>query len=103
MSSLDSLFESEAKPLSHPRIRSWSLLLETAKNPTCEIFRRRDGLSFLPAQIYVQFTPDCTEKEEWDTALNIFLIKKNVRARDEENEGIRFALMLRDFLKSAEV
>jgi hypothetical protein len=101
MSSLDNLFE--IRPASHPKIRSWTtLLLKSSGRPTCEVLRRREGLSFQPAKIYVHFSPDRTEEEQWDTALNAFLINEKVRAVNTDNEELRFALMLRELLKRPE-
>ena len=75
MSPLDTLFQT--RPFFHPKIRPWTLLLRSALgSATCEVVRRREGLSFQPARIYVHFSPERTEDEQWDAALNDFLIKE---------------------------
>ena len=101
MSSLDTLFET--RPFSHPKIRSWTHMLRSAAGSArCEVLRRREGLSFQPARIYVHFSSEHTEDEQWDAALNDFLIQEKVRAVDQENEELRFSLMLRERLKRPE-
>jgi hypothetical protein len=104
MSPLDNLFASGTKTASHPRIKSWSALIQNADQPpVCEIVRQRDGLTFQAAKIYMHFAGPHSEMEAWDEALNSFLLEKGIRAKDTENEELRFSLMLRDSLKRPEL
>jgi len=107
MSGLDIFFQNP-KEFQHPMIRSWSQLLhDRGGTPSCEIERKREGLGFLRAKIYLHFDfPGgirTTEQDDWDNELNRFLVERHVRAVSADNEQIRFALMLKEGLKKSEV
>jgi len=106
MNTLDPFFQNSEKP-NHPKIASWAIKLNDNPKHYCEIYRKREGLSFQPAKIYLHIVdPDgkqITDQDDWDTDLNQFLIEKEVCAVTPKNEQIRFALMLKQLFKKPEI
>lgn len=96
-------FDAPAPAPEHPRIRAWG---SYRKNPEVdhvelEVRRNREGLTFLPTRMFVTFYradgdifrgPD---EAEWELELDDWLIKEHVRAKDEDNEKLRFSLRLK--------
>jgi len=109
MDNLDKYFNPETPAATHPKIRTWTSLIES--NPVfieCEIYRKREGLDFLPIKIYLRYrltddVPQQDDHDDWDDGLNQFLIAKGIHAISEENEGIRFNLMLSRRLQNIEI
>jgi hypothetical protein len=108
MSDLDKYFNSGAEEISHPRIVGWGALIKSEEiSVQCEIFRKREGLTFTAPRIYLHHTikqtgQRTTDPEEWDDVLNFWLIDNGVQAISPENEALRFGLMLRRMLQRAE-
>ncbi|HWO21805.1 MAG TPA: hypothetical protein VNO30_23710 [Kofleriaceae bacterium] len=96
-------FDAPAPAPEHPRIRAWG---SYRKNPEVdhaelEIRRNREGLTFLPTRMFVTFYradgdifrgPD---EAEWELELDDWLVKEHVRAKDKDNEKLRFSLRLK--------
>src|ERR1700677_2720506 len=109
MANLDKFFKADTSTMTHPKIRVWKPLIES--NPStiyCEIHRKREGLGFLPSEIYLfykQKPEDLLQdsKDDWDDDLNQFLIDNGIKAIDEKNEALRFDLMLARFLQGIEI
>lgn len=100
MSTLDRYFEPSDDEEIHPKLRYWRSLLESgrATRAVCDFWRKRQGLSFLPARIYVFFfdaagEPVDKDQHDWDPELNQELLGLGVRARDAKNEGERMGMM----------
>jgi len=106
MSGLNEFFQ-DPTAFRHPKIRAWLNLIEGKKGEiTCEIDRKREGLGFRRARIYIHWDAGpavATDQDDWDRDLNQFLIHHGIRAVSPENEGVRFGLMLKEFLKKPEV
>lgn len=104
MSKLDSFFEKHPE-IKHPKVPSWEALLKEG-NGTCEVVRKRAGLGFQPAKLYLRVESanagPKTDQDDWDIDLNQFLLAKRIRAVDPENEKLRFSLMLKELLKKPE-
>jgi hypothetical protein len=110
MSAIDQfLKESDTGGATHPLIRTWGWLLQEPHEGEihCRVDRRRQGLSYLPTKLWLEFTlPSGEPKAEcsdWDFELNGWLIEQKIKAIDEENESIRFQLVLRELLQKTEI
>lgn len=108
MSDIDKYFNATEKEVSHPRIAGWGALIKNQEvTVQCEIFRKREGLTFTAPRIYLHHTikrtgQRTTDPEEWDDVLNLWLVDNGVQAVSPENESLRFSLMLRRMLQRAE-
>lgn len=92
----------------HPKVRYWEQKRRDGARLQCELIRKRQGLSFDPAELYVHFldsegrdlqSPDCID---WDPRLNDALLDMKVPALSLENEALRFTLVLLDRLQEPE-
>ncbi|HSN98572.1 MAG TPA: hypothetical protein VLS89_09740 [Candidatus Nanopelagicales bacterium] len=98
-------FEVEEDDAVHPTARAWLKRIRAGQKATFTLWRKRDGLTFKPAKIYMSFeTPGGRErdKDDWDVDINEALVREGVRAEDEENEAQRLSLMLRYWLSKPE-
>ncbi|HEY4242752.1 MAG TPA: hypothetical protein VGM88_23210 [Kofleriaceae bacterium] len=86
-------FDTPAQAPEHPRIRAWSSWMTSAARTELELRR----LPHRPARMYVTFFAvdgkiARQDDTEWDIELDSWLQKHHVRARDAENETLRFVL-----------
>lgn len=93
-------FDTPAEAPEHPRIRAWSAWMSSSQRAGLEIRRRREGLAFRPTRMFVTFyAPDGTihreDETEWELELDTWLVNEHIKARDEANETLRFALRLK--------
>jgi hypothetical protein len=109
MSNADEFFADDEDWEGHPKLRYWMERLGRPEisDSKCELYRRRDGLAFRPAKIYMHFYDQAGQEvqcdaDDWDDALNGGLVRKGIQAITEENEEERFALSLRAAFKRAE-
>lgn len=110
MSDLDEFFPRE-KDYDHPKLRAW--LRSKEGNDVGDFFvefrRKRRGLSFDPAMLYVTIKAKdgrelvSADSEPWDFDLNEALIDKKFRTKTSENESERFGYMLQHMFESIEV
>ena len=109
MDNLDKFFPSGVPATAHPKLRSWGPLIKDKSVKTeCEVFRKFDGFSYSPAKLYIHWTrvpsgETTTDQDEWDEALNAYLVENGVKAVSAENEAVRFGLMLRRLFNPLEV
>jgi hypothetical protein len=92
-------FDMLAEAPEHPKIRAWIAWKSDSQRVELEIRRPREGLAFLPTRMFVTFYADGTihrqDDAEWELELDTWLLKEHVKARDEVNETLRFALRLK--------
>lgn len=85
----------------------WMAKINKYTNKYCEIFRKREGVKFQPTKIYLHVEDAdgnvITDQDDWDTELNQFLLENKIKAKDQENEKVRFGLMLKESLKKPEI
>jgi hypothetical protein len=107
MPNLDELFDPTSNSRSHPQLKELEALIAGGGNVECEIERRREGFIFRPAIIYVytKSTGGSTQVDsfDWDEVLNAALIERGVRSVSQDNEGLRFSMILRSELQNVEV
>lgn len=94
-------FDTPADPPEHPKIRAWSGFTANAQRVELEIRRPREGLAFRTPRMFVSFyAADGTlyrqDETDWEPELDSWLLERHVKARDEANETLRFALRLKD-------
>lgn len=97
-------FEDEIEAV-HPTARAWLERIRQGQKATFTLWRKRDGLTFKPAKIYVAFeTPSGKEQEhdDWDVDINEALVREGVPAESPENEAQRLSLMLRYWFSKPE-
>ena len=92
----------------HPLIRSWGWLLrESTGDARCRVERRRQGLAYGQTKLWLRLTLKTgeprDESSDWDGELNRWLIGEKVKAEDEENEAVRFQLVLRELLQKTAI
>jgi hypothetical protein len=101
---INNYFDTPAEAPEHPKIRAWSAWKSGSQRTELEIRRPREGLAFLPARMYVTFYVDGAiqrqDETEWELELDTWLLKEHVKARDEANETLRFALRLKAAFRS---
>jgi hypothetical protein len=92
-------FDTPAEAPEHPKIRAWSAWKSGSQRVELEIRRPREGLAFAPTRMFVTFYAASTvqrqDDTEWELELDTWLLKGHVKARDEANETLRFALRLK--------
>jgi hypothetical protein len=107
MPNLDELFDPNVNRRMHPRLGEMEALIADAETAQCKIERRREGFIFRPALIYLytKSTGGSTQVDsfDWDETLNSVLIERGVQAVSQDNEGLRFSIMLRSDLQRVEV
>lgn len=82
----------------HPTACAWLERIRAGQKATFTLWRKRDGLTFKPAKIYLTFeTPSGSERDgdDWDVDINEALVREGVRAVSPKNEAQRLSLMLR--------
>jgi hypothetical protein len=108
MSNLSTFFDLNKSAPTHPIVRAWEPLIANQPGQIqCEIQRQREGFGFQPAKIYLHVQRSIaetiqTEEASWDETLNTYLIEHGVKAANEENEALRFHLVLREALQKVE-
>jgi hypothetical protein len=99
-------FFDEETAAEHPTARAWLERIRQGQRHTFTLWRKRDGLVFKPAKIYMTFeTPGGTvrENDDWDIDLEESLLRAGVRAESPENEAQRFSLLLRQAFSELEI
>ncbi|WP_437955923.1 hypothetical protein WME76_31205 [Sorangium sp. So ce119] len=89
----------------HPTARAWLSRIREGQKATFTLWRKRDGLIFKPAKIYLAFdTPRGQEiqHDDWDVDLNEALVRAGVRAGDVPNEAHRLTMMFRFWFSKPE-
>jgi hypothetical protein len=99
-------FDEPASAPEHPRIRAWSSYKNhpAVNHVELEIRRQREGLTYLPTRMFVTFLGPGgasfrQDEAEWELELDSWLLKEHVKAKDEDNEKLRFALRLKAALR----
>lgn len=87
-------------PMVHPRLRRWQKMCSSGYLLDLEVYRKWDGLTFSPAKIFVTVKqvstdPGVIEELLWDDEINQGLVNLGVKARDRDNEVIRYTLALK--------
>jgi hypothetical protein len=98
----DPIFQIDDDEPEHPVARAWLARIRKGEQAKFTLWRKRDGLVFKPAKIYMTFqTPRGEERdhEDWDADLNEALVREGVRAESAANEAHRLTLMLRYWLR----
>lgn len=103
MSTSNRYFDKPASRPEHPRIRGWRSFRRRpgVHHVTVEIRREREGLTILPASIFVYFVRedgelDHQEEAPWEPELEAWLIdEEKARASSIANEKLRFSLLLK--------
>jgi hypothetical protein len=93
-------FDTAPEAPEHPRLRAWSAWKSASHRVELEIRRPREGLALSPIRVFVMFyAPNGTilrqDEAEWELELDTWLLQERVKARDEANETLRFALRLK--------
>jgi hypothetical protein len=105
MNGLKIFFENPGE-FKHPKERAWTKLVQDGHGKlSCEVVRQREGLGYRPAKIYLHSDVGgaiVSDHDDWDNELNRFLLKYKIRAISNENEAVRYALMLKAFLRRPE-
>lgn len=95
-------FDTPSQSPEHPKIRAWSAWKSSSQRVELEIRRPREGLAFRQASLFVTFYEGTVPRQDdtqWELELDTWLLKENVKARDEVNEVLRFALRLKAALR----
>src|SRR5260370_39602178 len=106
INSIDALLaRSDGEP-SHPRLREWKQRITHGVLSSLEIYRPPAMVGLSRTKMFLHFEENGTqqplEEFDWDEHLNEGLIHLGVRAVPSEQESERFALGLRDGLRSVE-
>ena len=93
-------FDEPGSAPEHPRIRAWRSFKNNSSRVELEIRRQRDGFAYLPTRMFVTFhgADGCLprlDETEWDLELDSWLVTEHVKAKDEDNEKLRFSLRLK--------
>lgn len=91
----EELFATELDP-TPPEARRWEAIAK-GRRMACEFLRRRDGLSWEPAQLQVSFPDTDLPAEQpvfWDRELDDWLLSHKVAAITPRNEAERFGYRL---------
>lgn len=107
MASQNKYFDNLGPRPEHPRIRAWKSYRRApaVHHVGVEVRRERDGLSLLPARLFVSFYREDGEIERqdeapWEPELEEWLIDtEKARAEGRDNEKLRFSLLLKPALK----
>ncbi|MDM8549336.1 hypothetical protein QUF72_04625 [Desulfobacterales bacterium HSG2] len=103
MSDFDKYF-TKSERYYHPKLNLWkSYLDQDGVSSEIEIYHERDGMIFKPTIMFMHFYEDAKEiycdKEPWDSDLNHWCVEEGIRAKDQDNEALRFSLALRAAFK----
>ena len=104
MTERNRLFDEEQEEI-HPTAQAWVKRKQAGQQATVRLWRKRDGLTFKPAKLYITFeTPNGPEtlQDDWDPEINLPLVKAGIRAENAANEAQRLSLMLREWLSEPE-
>lgn len=109
MSDLKRFFHRQRDTQLHPKVRYWRQVISEgrATRTVCDFWRKREGLSFAPAKLYVFFYDQNgkvieKDQDDWDPELNSELMRLGVRAVSIENEGERLGMMMRTWFSMPE-
>jgi len=108
MSAANKYFDSPAPRPEHPRIRAWRSYKKAPEvdHVGVEVRREREGLTVLPARLFVFFyrkDGEIARQDEalWEPELEAWLIDdQKARASTLDNEKLRFSLLLKPALRS---
>lgn len=82
----------------HPKLNLWKSYLDRGFASKFEICQERDGLTFRPTIMFMHFYENGKEiycdKELWDPDLNRWCLDKGIRAKNPDNESLRFSFIL---------
>jgi hypothetical protein len=104
MATKNRFFDTESDEV-HPTARVWLERIRSGQKATFTLWRKRDGLIFRPAKIYMTFeTPSGKERDhdDWDVDINEALVREGVRAESDSNEAQRLSLMFRYWFSKPE-
>lgn len=99
MSNLDQYFQGPAAPELHPRARFFAERIRRGevKDSRCEFWRRRHGLDFGPARLFLFDAADSGRTPpieiDWEPELDAELVRLKVKAKDPQNESERLGMM----------
>ncbi len=86
----------QGKPV-HPRIKHWRVVLARPENQNArvELYRPWDGIMRVPTRLFLK-RPDETIIDEvpWEPELEQWLVEQKIPATTEDNEMVRFSLLL---------
>lgn len=106
MTTFDDILNDPTEAPAHPRLREWEQRIKAGETALLELYRPPSALGLSSTKILLRFAVDGVQQPldevEWDPELNSGLIQLGVHCIDTEHEVERFALGLRDSLKSAE-
>lgn len=104
--SVDLFFPNIPTGPAHPRLRAWKAMIESGARASLELYRSGSPIGLGRVRMFVHFQRDGQlsppDECDWEPILNDGLIALGVRAVDQDNEIIRFALALRDGLQPTE-
>ncbi len=104
MGSLKSFIE-DAETEEHPTARAWIARTRRGERAFVTLWRKRDGLTYKRAKLYVTFETSAgpvREHDDWDPDIDEPLLREGIRAETEANEAQRFALLLRVWFAEVE-
>jgi hypothetical protein len=105
MSNIDDFFAGPSGP-SDPRLRDWKRRIEAGASANLELYHPAASFGLSPTKMVVHFADygksQPIEEVDWDEQLNEGLIQLHIRAVGHEQESERFAMGLRDGLRSVE-
>lgn len=99
MSDLDHYFQEPAAPQLHPRARFFAERIQRGlvREPRCEFWRRRQGLAFGPARLFLFDAADAGRtppiEVDWEPELDAELVRLKVKAKNPQNESERLGMM----------
>lgn len=109
MANLADFFAAESQASEHPKLRFWlgQQRRHAQSVARVEVRRVRRGLALLPIKVYFSLYVDGAEEvfqdeADWDDDLNQGLVDHGIRARDLQNEKVRFGLSLDSGFRRAE-
>jgi hypothetical protein len=92
-------FDAPAEAPEHPRIRAWRASKNSAQRVELEIWRPREGIAFRSPRMFVTFyragDDARLDEADWELELDTWLLKEHVKAKNVDNEKLRFTLRLK--------
>ncbi len=102
----DDFFGGSPDELSHPRLEEWKERKKAGATGTLELYRPPVAVGLSRTKMFVRFKQDGVQQPadevDWDEHLNHGLIQLGVPAVNSDQEAERFALALRDGLRTVE-